>query len=60
MSETQSATLSDTEIAAWHKDRNSRQKGVSWHFTTDDARIKLAHLYSVPILEEPGKDAKEI
>ena len=49
----------NTEIAAWHKDRNSRQKGVSWHFTTDDARIKLAHLYPVPILEEPGKDAKE-
>ena len=25
--------------------RNASQKGVSWHFTTDDARIKLKHLY---------------
>jgi hypothetical protein len=29
----------------WSSDRNDRQKGVSWHFTTDDARIKLKHLY---------------
>ena len=32
-------------LSAWHRARNSAQKGVSWHFTTDDARIKLKHLY---------------
>ncbi len=32
-------------LADWFCDRNSRQKGVSWQFTTADARIKLKHLY---------------
>lgn len=32
-------------LSAWHLNRNSLQKGVSWHFSTDDARIKLKHLY---------------
>ena len=32
-------------LSAWHRNRNVAQKGVSWHFTTDDARIKLKHLY---------------
>lgn len=32
-------------LSAWHRKRNSAQKGVTWHFTTDDARIKLEHLY---------------
>ncbi|MBQ6273689.1 MAG: IS630 family transposase, partial [Oscillospiraceae bacterium] len=32
-------------LSAWHLDRNSSQKGVSWHFTTKDARTKLFHLY---------------
>ena len=32
-------------LTAWHTSRNSAQKGVSWQFTTDDARIKLKHLY---------------
>lgn len=35
----------NTILSAWHKNRNSAQKGVSWHFTTDNARIKLKHLY---------------
>lgn len=40
-------TLDDLnrELAAWHKERNAKQKGVSWHFTAEDARTKLAHLY---------------
>ena len=29
----------------WYCCRNSKQKGVSWQFTTTDARIKLKHLY---------------
>jgi len=33
------------ELAAWHTQRNQSQKGVDWHFTTDDARIKLKRLY---------------
>jgi len=33
------------ELTAWHTNRNSTQKGVDWHFTTADARVKLKHLY---------------
>ena len=35
------------ELAAWHTKRNQSQRGVSWHFTTKDARIKLKRLYPV-------------
>jgi hypothetical protein len=33
------------EAAAWNTDRNLRQVGVDWHFTTEDARTKLKYLY---------------
>ena len=33
------------EVAAWEADRNERQVGVNWRFTTADARIKLPQLY---------------
>lgn len=33
------------EASAWNEDRNHRQIGVDWQFTTSDARIKLKHLY---------------
>jgi len=33
------------QLLAWHTIRNISQKGVDWQFTTDDARIKLKHLY---------------
>lgn len=33
------------EAHAWHKDRNHRQIGVDWQFTTADARTRLKHLY---------------
>ena len=36
-------------LAAWEVDRNSRQKGVNWHFTAEDARVKLKRLYPTPI-----------
>ena len=39
-------------LAAWEKDRNSRQKGVNWRFTAEDARIKLKRLYPTPIFDE--------
>lgn len=33
------------ETKSWEWNRNARQKGVDWRFTTNDARIKLKHLY---------------
>jgi hypothetical protein len=33
------------ECSAWDQDRNERQRGVDWRFTTADARIKLKRLY---------------
>lgn len=35
------------ELRAWESKRNANQKGVEWHFTTDDARTKLKRLYPV-------------
>jgi hypothetical protein len=35
------------ELAAWETQRNARQKGVDWHFTTANARVKLKRLYPV-------------
>ena len=33
------------EIKVWQHKRNTNQKSVNWQFKTDDARIKLHHLY---------------
>ncbi len=33
------------ECAAWEADRNRKQTGVDWYFTTADARTKLKRLY---------------
>ena len=38
------ATL-EREVAAWQAARNACGRGVNWRFTTEDARIKLKHLY---------------
>ena len=35
----------NSELAAWHNQRNRKQKGVDWQFTTADARVKLKRLY---------------
>ena len=32
-------------IGRWERDRNKRQAGIDWRFTTADARIKLKRLY---------------
>lgn len=32
-------------LRAWYLERNAAQKGVCWQFTTQDARVKLKHLY---------------
>jgi hypothetical protein len=37
------------ELFAWEVRRNADQKGVDWHFTTDDARYKLKSLYPIII-----------
>jgi DDE superfamily endonuclease len=34
-----------SEIVAWEADRNKHHAKADWQFTTDDARIKLKHLY---------------
>ncbi len=34
-------------LVPWTSARNAVQKSVDWHFTTDDARTKLKHLYPV-------------
>jgi hypothetical protein len=34
-----------TEIAAWETRRNETANKIDWQFTTQDARIKLKHLY---------------
>jgi len=39
-------------LAAWEIDRNTRQKGVNWQFTAENARIKLKRLYPTPIFSE--------
>jgi hypothetical protein len=33
------------QVSAWESERNAKQKGVDWQFTTADARIKLKRLY---------------
>jgi hypothetical protein len=33
------------EAAAWERARNAEEVIVDWRFTTEDARIKLKHLY---------------
>ncbi len=38
-------TVLNTELAAWQHATNTDQRQVNWQFTTDDARIKLRHLY---------------
>lgn len=35
------------EIAAWENEYNAKRNTVDWHFSTEDARIKLKRLYPV-------------
>ena len=37
----------EREVAAWVATRNAAIRIIDWRFTTDDARIKLDHLYPV-------------
>ena len=38
-------TILIREIAAWEKHRNNHHAKADWQFTSQDARIKLKHLY---------------
>jgi hypothetical protein len=40
----------EIEIAAWETRQNETANKIDWQFTTQDARIKLKHLY--PSFEE--------
>ena len=35
----------EKEVAAWEDHRNKHHAKANWHFTTDDARVKLKRLY---------------
>ncbi|MGC4857470.1 IS630 family transposase [Micromonospora sp. DT4] len=35
----------NTELTAWQTSTNADQRQVNWHFTTNDARTRLRHLY---------------
>jgi hypothetical protein len=37
----------NTQLSAWHSERNASQNGVDWQFTADTARDKLKSLYPV-------------
>ena len=38
-------TTLETKICAWTNNRNTAGAKINWRFSTDDARVKLAHLY---------------
>ncbi len=40
------------KVAAWVHYRNTKQTGINWRFTTEDARIKLKRLYPVVNVQE--------
>lgn len=44
------------EVAIWEAVRNDVESSIDWRFTTDDARIKLKHLYPKSV-EEPPSDS---
>ena len=35
----------EQRVTSWHRERNRKQVGVDWHFSTDSARNKLKSLY---------------
>lgn len=45
-----SPTELKSELEAWQQERNQSASKVIWKFTTDDARVKLKHLY--PVFEQ--------
>ena len=45
------------EVAAWESDRNANATAVNWHFTADDARIKLRRLYPEFIRQDEHEES---
>ena len=43
------------EVGAWEAERNAVESSIEWRFTTQEARIKLKHLY--PEIVEPSNDS---
>ncbi len=43
------------EVEAWEAERNVAESSIDWRFISDEARIKLKHLYP-EIVEEPWHD----
>lgn len=39
------AELLKSELSSWQEERNREKSVVKWQFTTEDARVKLYHLY---------------
>lgn len=44
-----SAAELEKELFAWQTERNRANSQVQWRFTTEDARIKLKHLYPIAL-----------
>jgi hypothetical protein len=40
-----SISILNEQLSAWQEDRNCATNSVDWHFSTEDARGKLQHLY---------------
>jgi DDE superfamily endonuclease len=36
-----------SEVATWEQERNAAHVTINWHFTAEDARVKLRHLYPI-------------
>src|SRR5215208_1071129 len=43
------------EVGAWETERNAYESSIDWRFRTEEARIKLKHLYP-EIVQEPSYD----
>jgi hypothetical protein len=46
----------NTELAAWQQQVNADERQVDWQFTTDDARVKLRHLYPTTSQQSTATD----
>jgi DDE superfamily endonuclease len=46
------------EVAAWEAARNAAEVTIQWRFTTDQARIKLKHLYPTLIQAVPSTHSR--
>jgi len=44
------------ETTAWEEERKALESSIDWRFTSDDARIKLKHLYPEIVEAEPPYD----